>query len=51
MEHYFIPEKSRNVIEKDLRKNIGKAKAQIKVDKFGNAALIKLLVEDRVYEY
>ena len=49
VENYFIPERSRSVIENDLRKNAGKAKAQIKVDKFGNAALIKLLVEDRVY--
>ena len=51
IESYFIPEKSRNQIEKDLRDNQRRAKAQIKVDKYGNAALIRLLVEDRIYEY
>jgi len=51
IESYFIPEKSRRQIEKDLRENRRQAKAQIKVDRFGNAALIRLLIEDRVYEY
>ena len=51
IESYFIPEKDREAIEKDLRENQRQAKAQIKVDRFGNAALIRLLVEDRVYEY
>ena len=51
IESYFIPEESRSGIEDDLRKNQRQAKAQIKVDKYGNAALVRLLVEDRVYEY
>lgn len=51
IESYFIPEKSRREIEKDLRKNRRQAKVQIKIDRFGNAALIRLLIEDRVYEY
>ena len=51
IESYFIPEKGREAIEKDLRQNQRQAKAQIKVDRFGNAALIRLLIEDRVYEY
>lgn len=51
IESYFIPEKLRDAIEKDLRQNQRQAKAQIKVDRFGNAALIRLLVEDRIYEY
>lgn len=51
IESYFIPEKEREAIEKDLRQNQRQAKAQIKVDRFGNAALIRLLIEDRVYEY
>ena len=51
IESYFIPEKHRDAIEKDLRQNRRQAKAQIKVDRFGNAALIRLLIEDRVYEY
>ncbi len=51
IESYFIPEENRSVIENDLRKNRRQAKAQIKVDKFGNAALVRLIVDDRVYEY
>lgn len=51
IESYFIPEKNREQIEKDLRDNNRQAKAQIKVDKYGNANLIRILVEDRVYEY
>lgn len=51
IESYFIPEKSRREIEKDLRQNRRQAKVQIKIDRFGNAALIRLLIEDRVYEY
>ena len=51
VESYYIPEKSRQQIERDLRKNAGKAKAEIKVDHFGNATLIRLHIEDRTYEY
>jgi uncharacterized membrane-anchored protein len=51
IESYFIPEKNRSLIEKDLRDNQRQATAQIKVDKYGNACLIRLLVEDRIYEY
>jgi len=51
IESYFIPEKFRSQIDKDLRDNQRRAKAQIKVDKYGNACLIRLLVEDRIYEY
>ena len=51
IESYFIPEENRSVIEKDLRKNQRQAKAQIKIDKFGNAALVRLIIDDRVYEY
>ena len=51
IESYFIPEKSRHEIEKDLRENTDKARADIKVDKFGNAALVRLRIEDRIYEY
>ncbi len=51
VESYYIPEKSRQTIEQDLRENAGKAKAEIKVDHFGNATLIRLHIEDRTYEY
>ncbi len=51
VESYYIPEKSRQQIEQDLRENAGKARAEIKVDHFGNATLIRLHIEDRIYEY
>ena len=51
IESYFIPEKNRREIEESLRKNARQAKAQIRIDKFGNAALIRLLVDNKVYEY
>ena len=51
IESYFIPEKHRREIEQDLRQNQRRAKVQIKVDKHGNAALIRMLVDDKVYEY
>ncbi len=51
IENYFIPEKNREVIEKDLRRNRRQAKAQIKIDKFGNPALIRLIIDDKTYEY
>ena len=51
IESYFIPEKHRRDIEEDLRRNARQAKAQVKVDRFGNAALIRLLVDNKVYEY
>lgn len=51
IEAYYIPEELRRQIDNDLRENDGKAKAKIKVDNFGNATLIKLIIEDRTYEY
>jgi len=51
IETYFIPEDARDVVEKDLRENQNQARVEVKVDSFGHAALVKLLIEDRVYEY
>ena len=51
IETFFIPEKDREPIEHDLRNNAGKALADIKVDQFGRAALVRLRIEDRVYDY
>lgn len=51
IESYFIPEKNRREIEAGLRKNARQAKVQIKIDKYGNAALVRLLIDDKVYEY
>jgi uncharacterized membrane-anchored protein len=51
VESYYIPEDKRQTIDSDLRNNREKTFAQIKVDKFGNAALVRLLIGDTVYEY
>jgi len=51
IERYFIPEDARDTVENDLRQHRGQARVEVKVDSFGHAALIKLIIEDRVYEY
>jgi uncharacterized membrane-anchored protein len=51
IESYYIPEDKRQTIEHDLRNNRDKTYAQIKVDKFGNAALVNLRIGDTIYEY
>lgn len=51
IENYFVPEGKRSSIEHDLRNNRSGTYADIKVDRFGNAALIRLHVGDAVYEY
>jgi uncharacterized membrane-anchored protein len=51
IEAYFIPEEARDKVEQDLRRNFKEAKAEVKVDSSGNAAITKLIIQDRVYEY
>lgn len=51
IEHFFIPEKGRHKIESALRNNRQSALAQIKVDRFGHAALVRLIVAGKEYEY
>jgi uncharacterized membrane-anchored protein len=51
IEAYFIPEEARSKVEQDLRKNSREAKAEVKVDSAGNAAITKLIIQDRVYAY
>jgi uncharacterized membrane-anchored protein len=51
IEAYFIPEESRDKVTQDLRRNSKEAKAEVKVDSSGNAAITKLIIQDRVYEY
>ena len=51
IEKFFIPEEERREIERDLSRNRRQALADIRVDRFGNAALLCLRIEDRVYEY
>ena len=51
IEHYFIPETDRRQIEQDFRENRTESYAQVKVDRFGNAALVGLKIRDKLYEY
>ncbi len=51
IEHFFIPEEGRNELETALRNNRERTLAQIRVDKYGNAALIGLIVQGKTYEY
>jgi uncharacterized membrane-anchored protein len=50
IEEFYIPEEKRNVIADDLSKNQAEARVDLKVDSQGNAALIRLRIQDRVYE-
>ncbi len=51
IESYFIPEDARDKVERDFRNHSREAKAEVKVDSSGNAAITKLIIQDRVYEY
>jgi uncharacterized membrane-anchored protein len=50
IEEFYIPEAQRHRIAEDLSKNVDKARVEVKVDGSGNAALQRLVVEDRIYE-
>ncbi|MEP7272814.1 MAG: GDYXXLXY domain-containing protein [Acidobacteriota bacterium] len=50
IESFFIPESKRNVIAEDLRKNRDRARVAVKLDSAGHAALVKLMIEDRIYQ-
>ena len=51
IESYFIPEDARDKVESDLRKNPDQARVEVKIDSFGNSALVSLMIQDRVYKY
>ena len=51
IENFYIPEEKRHEIEKDLRDNIDRARAEVAVGPDGTAALLRLRVGDRVYDY
>ena len=51
IESYFIPEDARDKVTDDLRKHSREAKVEVKVDSAGNAAITKLVIQDRIYEY
>ena len=50
IEQFSIPESKRDVIANDLNKNLNEARVDVKVDANGNAALLRLKIQDRVYE-
>ncbi len=50
IEEFYIPEGKRDVIADDLSKNQADARVDLKVDAQGNAALLRLRIQDRVYE-
>jgi uncharacterized membrane-anchored protein len=50
IEEYYIPEANRSVVANDLRQHLDKARVEVKVDAEGNAALVRLWIENRVYE-
>jgi uncharacterized membrane-anchored protein len=51
IEEFFIPEDKRAEIEQALSKNRDQARAEVRVDSEGNAALVRLLIGDQVYDY
>jgi uncharacterized membrane-anchored protein len=50
IEEFYIPEAQRNSVADDLRRNVDKARVEVKVDRSGHAALQRLIIEDRIYE-
>jgi uncharacterized membrane-anchored protein len=51
IESYFVPEGKGPEIEAALRGERGQARVEAKVDAFGNAALVRLHVGGRTYDY
>jgi uncharacterized membrane-anchored protein len=51
IEHFYIPETDRLQIDREFRSNRTESYAQVKVDRFGNAALVGLKIKDKLYEY
>lgn len=50
IEEFYIPEEKRTVIADDLSKHQAEARVDVKVDASGNAALVRLRIQDRIYE-
>lgn len=51
IEHYYIPEAHREAIEQSLRANPENSLVRVRVDRFGNAALIGLTINGSDYDY
>jgi len=50
LETFYFPEAVRERINDDLRSHPNDASVEVKVDAFGNATLVRLMIQDRVYE-
>jgi uncharacterized membrane-anchored protein len=50
IEELYIPEAQRYTVGEDLRMFHDQARVEVKVDKSGHAALVRLKIEDRTYE-
>jgi uncharacterized membrane-anchored protein len=50
IEEFSIPESKRDVIADDLNKNQSEARVEVKVAANGEAALLRLKIQDRIYE-
>ncbi len=50
IEEFYIPEEKRTAIADDLRQHQAEARVDVKVDASGNAALVRLRIQDRIYE-
>ena len=55
IEAFFIPEARRNEMDRKLRDTRGqeqkRAVANVKVDKYGNAALVSLVIDGQEYKF
>lgn len=50
IEEFYIPEEKREEIEESLQKSMDQARVEVKVDSSGKAVLVRLRIDDRVYE-
>ncbi|MFN7930785.1 MAG: GDYXXLXY domain-containing protein [Blastocatellia bacterium] len=50
IEEFSIPESKRQTVADDLNKNRSEARVDVKVDAQGEAALLRLKIQDRTYE-
>lgn len=50
IESYFVPEGQRERLEEDLRRHPTEVATQVRVDEGGRAILLKLRIQDRVYD-
>jgi hypothetical protein len=50
IERFYVPETMRDEIAKDLQSHLDAARAEVRVNARGDAALVGLRIEDRVYK-